>query len=29
VQEYRANLEVVPSLPNDVTVLEIPQQETE
>lgn len=29
VQTYRANLEVVPPLPNDVTVLEIPQQETE
>lgn len=29
VQTYRANLEVVPPLPNDVTVLEIPQKETE
>jgi DNA/RNA endonuclease YhcR with UshA esterase domain len=26
VQTYQANLEVVPSLPNDVTVLELPQQ---
>jgi DNA/RNA endonuclease YhcR with UshA esterase domain len=29
VQTYRANLEVVPPLPNDVAVLEIPRQETE
>jgi DNA/RNA endonuclease YhcR with UshA esterase domain len=29
VQTYRANLEIVPPLPNDVTVLEIPGKETE
>jgi len=29
VQVYRSNLEVVPPLPNDVTVLEIPQQDGE
>jgi DNA/RNA endonuclease YhcR with UshA esterase domain len=29
VQTYRANLEVVPPLPDDVTVLEIPRREAE
>jgi DNA/RNA endonuclease YhcR with UshA esterase domain len=29
VQKYRGNLEIVPALPNDVMVLEMPQQETE
>jgi DNA/RNA endonuclease YhcR with UshA esterase domain len=29
VQIYRANLEIVPVLPNDVMVLEMPQRETE